>query len=112
MAKRADMSRGSVPASVVPDDVPAEFVSEILAKPEIVTIEIPVSAEPLPTAFNLHIDTRLSAEQSAVLRRVARKLDEQNVTLASGKRAVHPTDAVKYLLEIISAASLEQQTIP
>lgn len=68
-----------------------------------VIIEIPFADLP-EVAWAVRIDTRLTYDQGNALRKITEALDQQQARLASGKRVVHPTDAVKYLLEQASKA--------
>ena len=76
-------------------------------KTESVLVEIPADGHAPEAAFALHIDMRITAKHANALRRIAASLDKSQHVLDSGKRAVHPTDAVRYLIES-AAKALEE----
>lgn len=65
--------------------------------PDIVLIEVPIAEVPA-TTWGLHINTRLTPEQSLALRRVTAALDERLARLSNGRRVVNPCDALKHML--------------
>lgn len=69
-------------------------------KQETVVIEVPIDAI-VEVTFPLHVDLRLTINQSNSLRRVAAALDRRHARLASGKPVYGPNDTVRYLLEQI-----------
>lgn len=69
---------------------------------ETALVEVPVCDLP-PVTWGIHLDARLTPDQSNALRRITHALDKRQATLASGKRVVNTTDAVKYVLELIGA---------
>ena len=75
-----------------------------------VQIEVPLSKQPPPTEFVLHVDCKLTPQQSTVARRIAQQLDFQNATLDNGQRIVNVHGALKWLLEQI--AKQPELTIP
>lgn len=83
-----------------PEETPDD---ETKADPlRIAAIEIPIGETP-PSEFALHIDTRLSVNQSTTLRRLADALDRQNATLEGGRRVTNPTGAMRWLIEQVAA---------
>ena len=65
------------------------------------TVKVPMTLQPPPAQFMLHIDTKLDSKQSTVLRRIARELDCQGAKLANGLRVTETTHALKWLIENI-----------
>ena len=74
-------------------------------EPDSVLIEVPVAEVP-ETTWGLHINTRLTPEQSHVLRRVTAALDERLAKLANDQRVVNVSGALKYLLEQIASGQV------
>jgi hypothetical protein len=70
-----------------------------------VLIEVPL-AEVSPQTWGLHINTRLTPEQSHVLRRLTAALGERLVKLANDQRVVNASGALKYLLEQIGSGDV------
>lgn len=78
-------------------------------KPEVATrkdysevlLEVPLTSDPPPSEFQMHIDVKLDVRQSTVLRRMTRELDVQQAKLANGRRVTEATHAFKWLLEKI-----------
>lgn len=67
-----------------------------------VLVEVPI--DPIAeVTFALHVDLRLSIDQSNAVRRVAAALDRQHARLASGKPVYGANDTIRYLLEQIAA---------
>jgi hypothetical protein len=73
--------------------------------PETALIEVPIAEVP-PQTWGLHINTRLTPEQSHVLRRVTAALDERLAKLANDQRVVSASGALKYLLEQIGSGQM------
>lgn len=67
-----------------------------------VLIEVPIAEVP-PQTWGLHINTRLTPEQSHVLRRLTAALDVRLARLANDQRVVNASGALKYLLEQIGS---------
>jgi hypothetical protein len=55
-------------------------------------------------SFPLHLDVRLSVDQSNALRRVAAALDRRHARLSSGKPVYGANDRIRYLLEQVATA--------
>lgn len=81
-----------------------------LRTPEVVTvapeaetalIEVPIDRTVQPLTWGLHLDLKLTPEQSCAIRRIAAGLDKQQAKLTSGRRVVDPSAAVRYVLEQI-----------
>jgi len=70
-----------------------------------VAIEVPLCRDTPPVGFCVHLDARLTLEQSTALRKTAAALDKAQARLASGKRVVGSADAVKYILERLADAA-------
>lgn len=83
-------------------DSPAAELS-IVNCPLSIVLEVPLApaAEIPAVAWGLHVDTRLTPSQSHALRRILHELDRRQARLATGKRVVNPTDALKWLLELV-----------
>lgn len=71
--------------------------------PATVLLELPY-AEVQEVSFGLHIDARLTAEQSRMLRSIAAGCDRDGRRLANGRPVFTPTDALKYLLEQLTGS--------
>jgi len=70
-----------------------------------VLIEVPLADLP-PQTWGLHINTRLTPEQSHVLRRVTAALDTRLARLANNQRVVNVSGALKYVLEQIGSGQM------
>jgi hypothetical protein len=75
-------------------------------------IEVPYSTDAQRASFCLHIDVRLDGRQSDALRRVAAELDRRGARLANRQRIVHPTHAIKYVLELLADQAATQGNSP
>lgn len=80
---------------------PATRAEEVIKRRQ---VNVPLTVDRPPTEFPVHIDVRLDVAQSTALRRVARALDLADAHLKNGTRVVHPTQALRYLLEQLDAA--------
>lgn len=89
-----------VPATVAVE-LPADKPIEV---PATVAIQIPVDGPVAEANFALHLDLRIPPELANALRRLAGSLDARQHRLRSGKRAVGPSDAVRFLIEEAAAA--------
>ena len=92
------------PVDAIDVDTPAENPENQGPPPsdeDSVLIEVPIYRPGAEADFPLHIDVRLTREQSHVLRKATTALDRQQARLRCGKRVVNPTDAVKYILELL-----------
>ena len=67
----------------------------------VIRVEVPIEPNFPPSEFMVHLDVRLTLEQSTVVRRIARQLDRQQAFLKNGQRVVNNNSAVKWLLECI-----------
>jgi hypothetical protein len=108
-ARTTETEVQSVPAPVqpsltglasVPQAVSGTF--PLAAGGRAVQIEIPLTGHLPPTEFVLHVDCKLTPEQSTVARRIAQQLDFQNASLKNGQRIVNVHGALKWILEQIA----------
>ena len=89
-------AQAAPPAEPLKPAAPAEPAELVLS------IDVPLDMQPLPREFTIHIDTRLSVEQSTAARRLALALDRRGARLANGQRITSAVQAVRYLLEAIA----------
>lgn len=69
---------------------------------ESVQIDIAYAREFPAVTWALHVNTKLTVDQTNALRRIADALDRQQATLANGRRVVTPAEALRYLLEQVA----------
>ncbi len=70
-----------------------------------VKIDVAFARDYPAVTWALHINTKLTVDQTNALRRIADALDRQQATLANGRRVVTPAEALRYLLEQVAAGS-------
>lgn len=102
MGKVKDLPNGLITPVDPAPSVPEANASKVNGSNSAV-IEVPICRETPEADFCLHIDTRLSLDQSNAIRKAAAALDRQQARLSGGKRVVNPTDAVKFMLERLAA---------
>lgn len=81
----------------------SEPPAEAPPPPKSLLVEVPFCTQLAVPDFVLHVDTRFTIEQSNILRRIAEQADRDNARLANGTRVVRPTEALKYILELVGA---------
>lgn len=82
---------------------PEEPAAEPIAREITVSFALPVSQAPVTGYCSRHIDIRLSGPQAEALRRLQDGLDGTGKRLANGKRVVNNADAIRYVLEQLTA---------
>jgi hypothetical protein len=90
----------------VADDEPIGDVPAPLPQPSqsLVSLAVPLSDASLEGCYvSTHVEVRMSHEQGLALRRLQLSLDAQGASLAGGRRVIHASDAVKWLLEQIAS---------
>ena len=68
----------------------------------VVLIEVPLAIQQPPTEFIVHVDLKLTPQQSTIARRIAQQLDLQHARLNNGQRIINVHGAIKWLLEQIA----------
>jgi hypothetical protein len=90
---------------------PGESITRRELEPQqIVTLECPLGEIPPDVYLQRHVEVQLSSSQAATLRRLVEALDLSRVRLGSNRRVTTGSDAVRYLLEQLAAASVSQET--
>lgn len=105
MAKVKELTLPVDPVDIPSANSTPEVDAKVNGHGDSVVIEVPLCRDMPPVGFCLHVDARLTPDQSNALRKTAAALDQQNARLANGKRIVHPTDALKFILERLADAA-------
>jgi hypothetical protein len=88
-----------------PADVAAQVTQALGLSTEPIDLQllVPIADVPQQT-WGLHVDTRLSPEQTNTLRAITQAFVQRRATLANGQQVRKPADALKLLLEAIATA--------